>query len=802
MLVVVAILPPLLAAPLVAVSGRLGRASGWIALGTALVSTGLMGLAAASAEPFRSEVVTFAWVPSLGVEASFLVDGLSLFFGLVVTGIGALVFFYALYYLEATGRRRAEFFGYLLFFMGAMLGTVFSENLLLLVVFWELTGLASFLLIGFEHADRASRAAARAALLVTAGTGLALLAGVALLATQTGTLRLAELLVLDASSLPAGPMNAAFLLIAVGIFGKSAQFPFHFWLPRAMVAPTPVSTYLHSATMVQLGVFLTARLYPLFNSLETWTPVLVGVGFFTMLFGALAALLSHDLKALLAYATISQLGLFLGTYGLEDGGVRHDFAHLADHVLYKAGLFMIAGVIDHATGIRDLRRLGGLWRRLPWLGIATIATAGALAGLPGTIGWPSVLSTFEMAYSHSDDGAWWRYGPPIALTAMTAVNLALALRIVWSVFFASPRGHLAQAPFHTPGPALQAPALLLALGCVILGLWPTGLSLLLDPLLVTGLHAPDPAPLSFWPGAPAEALLVIGAAAAGGALFALGQICRWRFSIPRRLRLERHFDHLLDTLREAARRFTAAIRTDQPGAYLPITALTFVLLSGGWLAAKSDTIGLNAEALAAAPWPGLLRSLVIGLVAVALFLVVRLRRWSGQLIALSIVGFLLTFYYVLFRAPDLAMTQILIDSVTLILVLLLLVRFSHATELGERQDPPPVGRQAFNIALSTAVGLSVAALVYVTAARPHPQPVGEFYLSHTESLAHGRNAVNTVLVDFRGFDTLFEIVVLLLAALGALGLFMRYRRSREEYAAGASAPGGLGIDEVEKEEGL
>lgn len=307
-----AIFLPFVLLPFVAVAGRaLRERTGWLALVAPVASFALL-LQLAVAHPTGERIVLeVAWIPSLGLNLTFVIDGLALFFGLVVSGIGVLVVFYSQHYLDDHYRHHGRFYSYLLLFMGAMLGTVFSGNLLLLFVFWELTGLASFLLIGFLHEQGESRDGARMALLVTGGTGLLMLAGIVILGEAAGTYELAALL--DGTARAQSPVmaNAAFVLIALGALGKSAQFPFHFWLPNAMAAPTPVSAYLHSATMVKLGVFLIARIFPVFRECELWMPLLITVCFGTMLLGAVLALLAHDLKAILAYSTVSQLGFLL-----------------------------------------------------------------------------------------------------------------------------------------------------------------------------------------------------------------------------------------------------------------------------------------------------------------------------------------------------------------------------------------------------------------------------------------------------------------------------------------------------------
>ncbi|MET0261439.1 MAG: hydrogen gas-evolving membrane-bound hydrogenase subunit E [Rariglobus sp.] len=786
-LLIIAIFAPFLWLPATALAGRwLGPKTGRVALVAPLISTALLGWLALDASAGGHHVVEIPWIPSLGLNLTFLVDGLSLFFGLVVAGMGVLVVFYASSYLDDHYKHHGRFYAYLLFFMGAMLGTVLAGNLLLLFVFWELTGIASFLLIGFLHGNEASRNGARMALLVTGATGLVMLAGIVIVGQQLGTYELAALLSGNLSpATSSAAMTAAFVLIAVGAMGKSAQFPFHFWLPNAMAAPTPISAYLHSATMVKLGIFLIARIFPLFREVELWTPFLVTIGFGTMAFAALLALLSHDLKAILAYSTVTTLGMLIGFYGLAPAtGAQGDFLHIASHVFFKGALFMTAGIIDHATGTRDIRALGGLRKRLPFLAVIVTICAASMAGIPGTLGFVSKEYMLKAQVIFLESGgtlAWCALG--LAVLAMT-LKVAFSARIIGHVFGGKPKAETF-AHFHAPATAMLIPPALLALLSIIFGLRPQWLGDLLAPLTVTGLHAHEM--LSYKPFPDHWALevgLSLGIFAAGGLLyFALGRE-RWaRVEIPGWLRVDHAFAAAVEMLPKAAKSLTATLRSDSPFDYLAIVMTFVVVLTGTFVATQPSLWPAFPKASEFDP----LRTYVVGLIAIAGVLVLAMRRWTAQLIAMSIVGFLITFYFVLFKAPDLAMTQILVEAATLVLVLLLLARFPQTAEAGEHDARGGRPRAIFRIVVATGMGL-LATLITVLALRPkHPDFAGSYYLANTVELAHGTNAVNTLLVDFRGFDTLFEISVLVIATLGAVGLLMRYRRSRAEYKAGSMA---------------
>lgn len=785
---------PLVLGPWLGLLGRvLGRRVGWVALGFPVLSlAALVWLALESGLP-STRVVSWPWVPSLGIQASFLVDGLSLFFALVVSGMGVLVFWYANSYLDDHYEHHGRFYTYLTLFMAAMLGTVLANDLILLFVFWELTGLASFLLIGFLHTEESARVGARQALLVTGATGLLLLVGVLMVRQEAGTHELARLL---EGGVPAGEagrwFTAALFLMLLGAFGKSAQFPFHFWLPNAMAAPTPVSAYLHSATMVKLGVFLCARLFPLFAEHALWAPLLAGVGFGTMVLGAVLALLSHDLKAILAFSTVSQLGSLIGYYGLGPAsGVEYDYLHILNHVFYKGSLFMIAGVVIHSTGLQDIRQLGGLGRRLPGLAGACAIACAAMVGVFGTTGFLSKeMMLKEIFAAMPEHGVLGRYVVGCVLVA-SVVKVAFAARFFVRVFL-GPEPPGLSARFHAPSRAFQLPAWLLAAATVGFGLAPAVLEWPLHALTVPGLHR-SPAPLSLWHGATVEFWVSLGVLGLGAILFVVGQRTDWRWA---RIAPGLQFDTFFETGLTAFFRFTKALtsflQADRPVVYLPILLAFTLAVVGGWTGWALKEQGLAAlQGAGDAGWTmDGLRGFTAGLIALAVLGVVGVRRWTTQLISLSVAGFLITFYFVLYRAPDLALTQILIEVVTLVLVLLLLGRFPRSAEKGEWTWRPHLARRWLNGVLAVGVGVLMTVLVLWVNARPAAERVGERLAARTKDLAEGTNAVNTTLIDFRGFDTLGEITVLLIATLGALGLLLRYKRIPEEYRQGPrSAPG-------------
>jgi multicomponent K+:H+ antiporter subunit A/multicomponent Na+:H+ antiporter subunit A len=783
--------------------GRLGRAAN--VLGPLVPVGALAGLGQLA--PLLSggpQVLRLgSWVPELEIHFDFLIDGLSMFYAFVVAGVGVLIFFYASCYFGVKDPQRlARFFACLSLFMGAMLGTVLSNNLLVMFVFWETTGIASFLLIGFDHPKESSRSGARMALLITMATGLCLLAGGVMAGFAFGTFDLRAMALGGPvpGVLPDWWMGAALVLVMLGAFGKSAQFPFHFWLPNAMAAPTPVSAYLHSATMVKLGVFLAARFSPVFSAEALWVPLLAGVSLTTMLLGAWLAFRSTDLKAILAWTTVSALGFFIGFYGLgAANGLRFDYAHIANHVIYKACLFMIVGIVDHSLHIRDIRELGGLRRRLPLLAGAAALACAALAGIPGTFGFISkelILADLLRAWEAS--GPWGRL-PLLMFAASSVLGVAIAARLFFYVFWRPEPEGLGEH-FHHPGFWIQLPPLLLAGATLVFGCAPMLLGGPLEALREASLHGAEGGKMSLWHGLTPELGVSAAVLVLGAGLYLWKQQGGWPDSIPAPWRWDAAFERGIYGVPKAAGALGRVLRTQQPLDYLPLL-LGFVLASCGAVLFSDAGAPLREAWLSG--WqdaePSRLRVFAAAMIAAGAVLVVAKRGWMAQLISLSMVGLMTTFYYVLYRAPDLALTQILVESATLLGVLLLLSRFPRSAEWGERTRLPGAPRTVLNLAIALGMGGLTASLVVLAMAFRHAEPIGPLFLGATVPLAKGTNAVNTILVDFRGFDTLGEIAVLLIAVLGGTGLLMRRRRTDAEWAAGEKGPAGMGLGRREAE---
>jgi len=787
-------LPLLASLPLAVAGRRLGARTAWLALVFPVV--GFLALAwLYGTHEGRTRVVTWPWVPSIGLDLAFGIDGLSLFFALIVSGMGILVVFYSGFYMDRHHAHHGRFYAYLMLFMAAMLGTVLSDHLLLLFVFWELTGIASFLLIGFLHQEEGSRRGARMALLITGATGLAGLVGIVLVRQISGTYSLRELLA--GGGLEEAPLaGAAMTLLLVAAFGKSAQFPLQFWLPHAMAAPTPVSAYLHSATMVKLGVFFTARLFPLFNDHPYWAPLVSSVAFVTLVLGGVLALLSTELKAILAYSTVSQLGFLIGYYGLgPPEGLESDFLHILNHVLYKGCLFMVVGIVYVATHAKDIRDVGGLWKRMPLLGLIAGIACAAMLGLPGTTGFLSKELMFKEIFVSSR-----AHGPlgnlaVIAVVFTSLLKVAFAVRLFQGIFLGKERTPVGEH-FQAPPSWMLLPPAVLAACALVLGVAPELLSGPIHHLHVPGLHTPTAPELHLWHGVTRELLASVAVVAAGFGVVAWGNRTAWRWAVvPRWLQFDRAYDLGVDAVGRIAKGVTRGTGADWPGAWLRVAIGSVVALVGGFLwmhFSPGEVLELLGNGLSNQRWDGL-RVLVAALIALGALGTVVLRSWTAQLVALSVSGFLTTIYFVLYRAPDLALTQILVETVSLVLIVTLLARFPRSAQAGEDSDRRWTLGRVVALAVAIGFGAMMTAMGLLVTARPHPDRIGWWFLEKTQSLAKGANAVNTLLVDFRDFDTFGEITVLVVAMLGCLGLLFRHRRTASEFQAGAKGAPGLGI---------
>ncbi|AWB47557.1 monovalent cation/H+ antiporter subunit A [Gemmobacter aquarius] len=704
----------------------------------------------------RGETLVYSlqWLPALGLTASFRLDGLGLFFAGLILGIGMLVILYTRFYLSR-GDRMGLFYTYLLLFQGAMTGIVLSENILLLLVFWELTSLSSFLLIGFSSHLPASRQGARMALAVTGGGGLALIGGMLILGHIAGSYELSVILSQGEAIRASSLYVPALLLILIGAFTKSAQFPFHFWLPHAMAAPTPVSAYLHSATMVKAGIFLMARLWPVLAGSPEWFWIVTGAGLATLLVGAKVAIFKDDLKALLAYSTISHLGLITMLLGLgTPAAATVALFHILNHATFKAALFLTAGIVDHETGTRDLRLLGGLRRAMP-VTFAIAATASlSMAGIPPLNGFLSKEMMLEETL-HAGYGPAWLL--PVLATLGALFSVAYSLRFLVHGFFGTAKP-TPQKPHDPPLGLWLSPAILSAL-VVIIGLIPmTAAAWLVNVAASATTGTPVTVKIVHWHGLYAPALWMSVAAVLGGALVLLAyRPLRTLWDATPKPDAKAIFDATVTAAARAARRVTDALHD---GSFTRATAIaTAVLTAAAVFAFASGTHMAGSRALLAIePVPAIGWLLLVTATALATILH---RNRILSLLMVGVIGLTLSAAFAWLSAPDLALTQITVEVVTAVLMLVALNFLPKETPRESSSF-----RRWRDIALAGAAGAALAALSYAMMTRaPAFAPISEYHLAQSKPGAGGTNAVNTIIVDFRGYDTFGEIIVLGIAAI-------------------------------------
>jgi len=716
--------------------------------------------------------LSIPWVPQLGIDLSIHVDGWSRLFALLIAGIGALVALYSIPYLGAH-EDLGKFYAYLMLFMGAMLGAVYAGNLMLMYVFWELTSISSFLLIGFWNTRDDAQYGALKALLITVGGGLCMLAGLAILGTLAGSLEHGALLSGRAALLESPLTTAALVLLLIGAFTKSAQFPFYIWLPDAMAAPTPVSAYLHSATMVKAGLYLIGRLWPLFHAHPLWVPAVATVGMVTMVVGSFLAAQRTDLKAVLALSTVSQLGLIMWLFGLGTPEAAQAAAfHLFNHSTFKALLFMVVGIVDHQTGTREIPLLSGLSRAMPVSAALAIVGAASMAGVPLLSGFLS-KEMFLTAVHGSSMGA----AGAVVATAASLLTTLYCLILGHKIWFGEPH-ETPEQPAEGSLPIL-VPPLVLAVIIVTVGVFP-GLveSALVAPAVAAVVQAPADLPhIALWHGF-TPAVLMTAIALGGGALAytALPQVLAvFRRITPQRYHLNALYDFLWwknPAVEKVARWITDRQMTGYLRDYVVYTLGALVLLFFGTMLVKGA--GIPALTLSpVGPWELLLTALIVA----GVVFTVRATSRLTAVAAISLVGLPLSLLFALLRAPDLALTQVVVEVITTVLFLLV---FPHLRQI--KIYPRSAGKRILNLLVAAGVGaLGMVVTLLANGARLFPPRVAEWFVENSYALGGGNNVVNVILVDFRGFDTMGEITVLTVAGLA---VFMLVRLRRENQARG------------------
>ncbi|CRN00420.1 MULTISPECIES: monovalent cation/H+ antiporter subunit A [Pseudomonas] len=726
----------------------------------------------------------FMWLPSLGLNFVLRLDGFAWLFSMLVLGIGTLVALYARYYMSPDDPV-PRFFAFFLAFMGAMLGLVISGNLIQIVFFWELTSLFSFLLIGYWHHRADARRGAYMALMVTGAGGLCLLAGVMLLGHIVGSYDLDQVLVAGDQIRAHSLYPVMLALVLIGALSKSAQFPFHFWLPHAMAAPTPVSAYLHSATMVKAGVFLLARLWPSLSGSEEWFWIVGGAGALTLLLGAYCAMFQNDLKGLLAYSTISHLGLITLLLGLNSplAAVAAVF-HILNHATFKASLFMAAGIIDHESGTRDIRKLSGLVRLIPFTATLAMVASASMAGVPLLNGFLSKEMFFaETVFISSTK--WVEVMLPVIATIAGTFSVAYALRFTVDVFFGPPATDLPHTP-HEPPRWMRAPVELLVFACLLVGIFPAqmvGSILAAAALPVVGGALPEYS-LAIWHGWNAPMIMSLVAMSGGVVLYLMlrKQLKRGRFTYPPLIGYfngKRGFERCLVVMMRGVRKIEKRISTKRLQTQL------FLLVTVAVIGALIPMLNSGLTWGDRPKIPGSIVFVTLWVLAIACALGAAWQAKYHRLAALTMVsvcGLMTCITFVWFSAPDLALTQLVVEVVTTVLILLglrwLPRRIEEVSPLPNTLRKARI-RRVRDFLLSTVVGGGMALLSYAMLTRQTPNDISSFYLSRALPEGGGSNVVNVMLVDFRGFDTLGEITVLGAVALTVYALLRRFRPSKE-----------------------
>jgi multicomponent Na+:H+ antiporter subunit A len=772
------------AAVLVAARRPLGRARFAVAALAPAATAGWAVWLLATLDPGEAHTRRVEWVPGLDLTLGFRADGLAAVMALVIGAIGVLVCAYAASYFGSSPTA-AKVAPLLVAFAGSMLGLVLSDDVLGLFVFWELTSVTSFLLIGTDDERPEARAAAQQAFLITGAGGLALLGGLVLLGQQTGEWTLQGIV---AAAPSGGLVEAAAVLVLLGALTKSAQVPFHSWLPGAMAAPTPVSAYLHSATMVKAGVYLVARLSPGLAELGPWRPVVVGAGVASLLVGGWRALRQSDLKILLAMGTVSQLGLLMILFGV---GTEEAWAAgvvlLVAHALFKAPLFMVVGIVDHATHTRDIRRLDRLGRRLPVLCGVGVLAASSMAGVPPLLGF---IAKEEALAALGETGLSWGTALLVAVVAGSVLTVAYSGRFVFGAFGPAPdRGSAPGAlvgpivrDVHTPAASIVAVPAVLAGAGLLFGLLPVLVQPLVDAAVTwwgPDAHAPT---LALWHGLkPALYWSLLVLTLGSLAIVARSAVERVQVDLPRLPGTQRGYERTVRGLLRGADRVTGVVQSGSLPTYLAVILVTMVVTVAVPL---SGAVAVPEGLVLADSWGQLL--VAAGVLGAALGAALALRRMTVVLL-LGVVGYGVAALFMIQGAPDLAVTQLLVETLTVVAFVLVLRRMPE--RFAARQS---VRRQLPRAALALAVGAVVFVFALSATVRTEPG-VSEEYLQRSLPEAAGRNVVNVIVVDFRGLDTLGEISVVLVAALGISALSAAGRRGR-----GAGKAAGTGVDAAEE----
>jgi multicomponent Na+:H+ antiporter subunit A len=700
----------------------------------------------------------YSWIPSFGIDLSFRLDGLSMLFALMITGIGALVFTYTAYYLK--GHPYLDrFYGYLSMFMASMLGVVLSDNLMSMFIFWELTSISSFFLIGFNNEEASSRKSAMTALGITGFGGLVMLAGFVLIGHAADTYSITELLTRPEVLKSHSSYTWIIVLVFVGAFTKSAQFPFHFWLPAAMKAPTPVSTYLHSATMVKAGVFLLARFTPILGDTFWWNTTLITIGAFTMLYAAIHAIFRVDLKSILAYSTISALGILVFLIGIgSEKALLGAALFILAHALYKAALFLITGIIDHQTGSRDVSKLAGLRKVMMPVAVAGFIAALSSAGFPFLIGFLSKEVMYEAGLQFGE----WAF-------LLTAILVLTKILLFVAGFWAGikPFSGILPNEFQKvtlPSALLWVPPLLLGTLSLLFGVFPSIIEqALIQPVVSSMTGKESPIYLALWHGFNLVLLLSVITLLLGFFLYVFLKPSEKLFN--KTLKFENISpENIIETIGSYFSIFAIKWTKFFQNGYLRnyvITILAFLTILTAYRLFGGVNIYIDWKQISVITPSEII---VVVLMIISIFFAILSTSRTASIVALGVVGFANCLFFLFYSAPDLAMTQFSIDTLTVLLFMLVLVKLPKNKTFSSKRI------RIRDAVLSLLFGTLIAILTLEVFEEPSSSEVSKYFADNAYLLAKGRNVVNVILVDFRGFDTMVETVVLVIAAVGVFSL--------------------------------
>ena len=723
----------------------------------------------------------WTWIPTFGLDFGILIDGLALQFIALITGVGTAVFVYGAGYL-AGDPRRTRIFGLLIAFMIAMLGCVTSTNLLSLFIFWELTSVVSFLLVGTKHEYEATRKSAQQALMITGAGGLSLLAGVILLGEIAGTYAIPEIVATSEAWIDHPWVPAALVCLFGGAFTKSAQFPFHFWLPNAMAAPTPVSAYLHSATMVKLGIYLLARLHPAFGDLPLWQGTLIGIGGFTSIWAMVLAVKERDLKRILAWSTVSALGTLVMVIGLPGPGAATAAAtFLLAHALYKAPLFFVAGNVDIAAGTRDIDKLAAMGRRMPYTALAALLAGASMSGLPLSYGFVA-KDIIKLAKSQADVVTWVAWSGVFVGAASVAAAGVAAIRVFWHS-----GGRPLPPEIREVRWSMRIPPLLIGATGIVFGLAPW----LAEPLLALSARAmhtvDDVSAFDVEPGTPGWTAVAVTI------VLGLGMFVVWdplhralnRSRFPKRLTPGHAYESFVRSIPHAAAAVARLVQHGRVRLYA-LLSLGFLALGLSWVVARLEVPQWPSYQPPSIPFIGA----TVALVAASITVCVVHDRFL-LLLAGGLVGLACAVVFLFGGAPDVAFTQLTVEVALVVVIASVLLRMRRIgvggdiIATGSKESAAPSDRPALDplswprMLVAVATGGIVAALLLVSVMGPFDPAVPRFFAEHSVPDAHGHNVVNVILVDFRAFDTFGEVCVVFFAVLALLPLFAALRARRQ-----------------------